>query len=283
MNYINGKAIASKILREIEAKVSLLKKRKPGLAFLLVGNHPASETYVRAKQKACAECAIHSTVIRCESSMPLPALLSQIETLNQDPSIDGILLQLPLPAHLDPSLLMQAINPEKDVDGFHPLNMGKLLLGDETGIQPCTPLGIQYLLEKEGVPVEGKHVVILGRSNIVGKPLAAMLAQKKKNANATVTLCHTHTENMELFTRSADILIAAMGKPHFVTGNMLKAGAVVIDVGIQKQEGKIVGDVEPISVSKVASKMTPVPGGVGPMTIAMLLKNTLQSFERGYR
>jgi methylenetetrahydrofolate dehydrogenase (NADP+)/methenyltetrahydrofolate cyclohydrolase len=219
-------------------------------------------------------------VLRRPESISLSELLFEIEKLNQDPSIDGILLQLPLPSHLSASLLMEAISPAKDVDGFHPLNMGKLLLGDETGIRPCTPLGIQYLLEKENVFIEGKHVVIVGRSNIVGKPLAALLVQKKKHCNATVTLCHSHSEKIDLLTRSADILITAMGKPHFLKGEMVKLGAVVIDVGIQKIDGKIVGDVEPVSVSKVASKMTPVPGGVGPMTIAMLLKNTLESFKR---
>jgi methylenetetrahydrofolate dehydrogenase (NADP+)/methenyltetrahydrofolate cyclohydrolase len=277
---IDGKQIASQVKEEVKGAVALMKGRKPGLAFVLVGAHPASEMYVRAKQKACAYVGMRSVLINLPSTIAESDLLGQIHKLNIDPGIDGILVQLPLPSHMNPQAVTGAVDPQKDVDGFHPINVGKMLLGDETAFVPCTPHGIVVLLEKSNVSVEGKHVVIVGRSNIVGKPLAALLMQKRKGCNATVTVCHSRSENLEAITRTADILIAAMGQPLFIQANMVKPGAVVIDVGINRFGEKLVGDVDFVNVEKVASLITPVPGGVGPMTIAMLLKNTLLSYEK---
>jgi methylenetetrahydrofolate dehydrogenase (NADP+)/methenyltetrahydrofolate cyclohydrolase len=257
-----------------------MEGRKPGLAFILVGHNPASQTYVKAKQKACAEVGIHSLLLEFPSTIAEGDLLVHIEKLNANPMIDSLLVQLPLPPHIDEQAITLAIDPAKDADGFHPFNVGQMLLGHEKAILPCTPRGIQVLLEKSGIAIQGKHVVILGRSNIVGKPLAAILMQKKPGANATVTVCHSRSENLEPILRSADILVAAIGQPGFIKKQMVKPGVVIIDVGISRIDGQILGDVDFENVAPIASYMTPVPGGVGPMTIAMLLQNTLQSFKK---
>jgi methylenetetrahydrofolate dehydrogenase (NADP+)/methenyltetrahydrofolate cyclohydrolase len=240
------------------------------------------------KKKACTELGIHSLVWELPSGLPEKKLLQKICEVNRDPAIDGILLQLPLPAQFPVEKITSAIDPAKDVDGIHPLNMGKLLLGDPTGFIPCTPYGIQVLLERTQIEVAGKHVVIVGRSNIVGKPLAALLMQKRAGCNATVTVAHSYSEDLAALTRSADILVAAMGQPHFIKKEMVKKGAVVVDVGnsrVQNEAGeaKIVGDVDFASVAGIASFITPVPGGVGPMTIAMLMQNTYESAVRSMR
>ena len=237
------------------------------------------------KKKACAEIGILSTVHELPIDIRLPDLLHRIESLNQNPSVDGILIQLPLPSRFDPLQISRAINPEKDVDGFHPINAGKLLLGEEGGFIPCTPLGIQVLLERSNIDIKGKHVVIVGRSNLVGKPLAALLVQKKKGCNATVTIAHSQSEHLPEITRSADVLIAAIGQPGFIRLEMVKKGCVVVDVGINRVQNeaggsKIVGDVDFSSVEPIASRITPVPGGVGPMTIALLMQNTYESAHR---
>ncbi len=276
---IDGKKIAAEIQAEIEKKVSQLPSRKPGLAFILVGENPASQSYVRSKKKACANVGIVSTTIELPATVAQSDLIKQIEEFNRNPEVDGILVQLPLPPHIDEKTITAAIDPAKDVDGFHPVNVGKMLLGEEDGFLPCTPYGIKVLLERAKIPVEGKHVVIVGRSNIVGKPLAAILMQKKPHCNATVTIVHSQSENLHSITRSADILVAAIGRPLFVKTEMIKPEATVIDVGINRlPDGKIVGDVDFQEVSKKARAITPVPGGIGPMTIAMLLQNTLSSF-----
>ena len=280
---IDGKEIAAEIQKTVREKILNLKKRKVGLAFLLVGSHPASQSYVRGKQKACVATGIESTLVELPEDTSQKELLKQIDKLNQNDAIDGILVQLPLPPQIDPKIITSAIDPEKDVDGFHPMNVGKMLLGEEGGFLPCTPHGIQVMLEKSHTPVEGKHVVILGRSNLVGKPLAAILMQKRKGCNATVTVAHGKSEKLPEITRSADILVAAIGQPRLITADMVKPGAVVIDVGINRLDnGKLVGDVDFETVKQKASKITPVPGGVGPMTIAMLLQNTLWSHLKRY-
>ncbi len=276
---IDGKKIANEIMKEIETEISALTGRKPGLAFLLVGENPASQSYVRSKKKACALTGIASTLLTFPTSIAESDLITQIERLNQDSSIDGILVQLPLPSHIDEKKIMLAINPKKDVDGFHPLNVGKMLLGDDSGLLPCTPLGIKVLLERSRISVDGKHVVVVGRSNIVGKPLAAILMQKKQGCNATVTVCHSRSEHLVQIAASADILVSAIGIPSFIHPAMVKPGAVAIDVGINRIENKIVGDIDFEKVFPIASHITPVPGGVGPMTIAMLLKNVLRVFN----
>jgi len=276
---IDGKIIALEIQAEIERKIATIEGRKPGLAVILVGENPASHSYVRSKRKACASVGIVSIVIELPATIAESDLLKQIDQLNRDPLVDGILVQLPLPHHIDEKTITAAISPNKDVDGFHPYNVGKMLLGEEGGFLPCTPHGIQVLLEKSKIQVEGKHVVIVGRSNIVGKPLAAILMQKKPHCNATVTVAHSQSEHLTTLTRSADILVAAIGRPFFVKKEMVKPGATVIDVGINRlPDGRLVGDVDFAPVAEVASHITPVPGGIGPMTIAMLLKNTLLSF-----
>jgi len=281
---IDGKAIAAALCDEIRAQVETFQERPPHLAFLLVGDNPASQTYVNAKKKACASTGIASTLLTLPSHASQAELLSQIGKLNADPEIDGILVQLPLPAQIDERAVMLAIDPAKDVDGFHPLNVGKMLLGEDGGFLPCTPHGIKVLLQKSRIPVEGKRVVIVGRSNIVGKPLAAILVQKKPHCNATVTIAHSQSEHLTDLCRGADILVAAIGKPRFITREMVRPGAVVVDVGINRlPDGKLAGDVDFESVSPIASAITPVPGGVGPMTIAMLLENTLISFKRKRR
>lgn len=280
MNLIDGKAIASLRLEKLKQTVQAFH-RKIGLAFLLVGDNPASQTYVRMKKKACAEIGIHSVVELFAASEEPKAVLARIDGLNRDPHIDGILVQLPLPRHFDTLQITRSIDPSKDVDGFHPINLGKLLLGEEGGFLPCTPRGIQVLLEP--FSMEGKHVVIVGRSNIVGKPLAAMLVQKKRGCNATVTLAHSKSERLAELTKSADVLIAAIGQPRFIQAHMVKPGAVVIDVGINRLQAEkpiLVGDVDFERVAPLCSAITPVPGGVGPMTIAMLLQNTVESALR---
>lgn len=274
---IDGKKIASDILEELKKEIE--RTQKPGLAFILVGENTASKTYVKMKKIACEKVGIRSFDFEFEN-ITEKALIELIEKLNHDKKVDGILVQMPLPAHINPVNIINAIDPKKDVDGFHPLNMGKLLLGEEDGFLPCTPLGIKTLLQKAQIEVESKHVVIIGRSNIVGKPLAVMLMQKQKGANATVTVAHGNTRNLPEITRQADILIAAVGKPRLVTKDMVKKDAVIIDVGISREGKKIVGDVDFENVYPICSRITPVPGGVGPMTIAMLLKNTYLSLTR---
>jgi len=281
---IDGTVIAKKIEESIKEKLLTHRERKPGLAFVLVGDNPSSKTYIRMKKKKCEEVGILSIDRIFDESISQERLLSEIEKLNADPSVDGILVQMPLPLHISSLQVMEAVLPEKDVDGFHPMNVGKLLLGEKGGFLPCTPHGIIKLLSETNIPVSGKHVVIVGRSNIVGKPLAALLMQKEPHCNATVTVAHSATEHLPEITKSADILIAAIGAPRFITANMVKKGAVVIDVGINRiqEHGKdiLVGDVDFAHVSKISSYITPVPGGVGPMTIAMLMFNTFLSFQR---
>lgn len=279
MILIDGKKQATAVLDEIQQRLSLLPGRRPGLAFILVGHNPASESYVRAKRKACTKVGILSTLIELPANVSQTELLGTIAALNEDPTIDGILIQLPLPRPLSERAVMLAIDPTKDVDGFHPLNMGKLLLGEEGGFIPCTPLGIKTLLDAYQISVSSKRVVIVGRSNIVGKPLAALLVQKREDCNATVTIAHSQSAHLPEITKSADILIAAIGKPRFIRKEMVKPGSVVIDVGINRLDnGKIVGDVDFDAVAPLTSHITPVPGGVGPMTIAMLLQNTFFSY-----
>ncbi len=276
---LDGKKIAFEIQSEIASKVATLQERKPGLAFILVGKNPASQTYVKAKNKACLAVGMVSKTIELPETIAEIDLLKQIDQLNLAPEIDGILVQLPLPGHIDEKKITAAIDPAKDVDGFHPVNVGKMLLGIEGGFLPCTPHGIKVLLERCQIEVKGKHVVILGRSNIVGKPLAAILMQKKIGCNATVTVAHSESDHLPDLTRSADILVAALGKPHFVTKDFVKRGSTIIDVGINRlPDGRLVGDVDFKEVEPVAKYITPVPGGIGPMTIAMLLQNTLLSF-----
>lgn len=266
---IDGKAIADSILEEIKASL----QTKPILTVLQVGDHPASTTYIAMKRKACAKVGIESKLVLLPKTISENDLLLEIETLNRGPT-SGILLQLPLPLHLDPHRLLEAIDPRKDVDGFHPINMGKLVLG-LPGFIPCTPLGIQVLLERSHISVEGKRVVIVGRSQIVGMPLATLLMQKRKGCNATVTVANSSTPNLAEVTNQADIVVAAIGKPLFIKKSMIKEGAVVIDVGINRIGNQLVGDVDFEEVKDKCSAITPVPGGVGPMTVAMLIHNTV--------
>ncbi|MBS0604081.1 MAG: bifunctional methylenetetrahydrofolate dehydrogenase/methenyltetrahydrofolate cyclohydrolase FolD [Verrucomicrobia bacterium] len=285
MNLIDGNTIAKQIQDKIGLAISHLSHRKPGLAFVLVGSNPASQTYIRMKKRRCQEVGILSFDCEFPETITEGQLLKEIEKLNKNPAIDGILIQLPLPWHINTLNIVSAVDPEKDVDGFHPLNVGKMLIGEGDGFLPCTPHGIQILLTHAQVPVFGKHVVIVGRSNIVGKPLAAILMQKSPHSNATVTVAHSQTENLKEICRSADILVAAMGVPQFINSDMVREGAAVVDVGINRiklSDGseKIVGDVDFDSVAPKCSRITPVPGGVGPMTIAILLSNTLLSYQR---
>lgn len=285
MNLIDGKAIAKVIQKKIESSISTLSHRKPGLAFVLVGNDPASQTYIQMKKKRCTEVGILSFDCELPNSISEKRLLDEIAKLNKNPDVDGILVQLPLPDHINTMNIVSAVDPKKDVDGFHPLNVGKMLIGENDGFLPCTPHGVQVLLTHAQIPIHGKHVVIVGRSNIVGKPLAAILMQKAPHCNATVTIAHSHSENLKEICLSADILVAAMGNPKFIKKEMVRKGAVVIDVGINRimtPEGKetIVGDVDFEEVAPICSHITPVPGGVGPMTIAILLSNTLLSYQR---
>ena len=274
-NIMDGKAVARSIREGLKEEVEGLKKKRihPGLAVVLVGENPASMVYVKNKGEACRSAGIYSEEHKLPEEMKEADLLRLIDQLNKDPRIHGILVQLPLPAHINKDRILASVSPEKDVDGFHEINMGRLLIGQE-GLVPCTPLGIMKLLEHYHIPVEGRFAVVVGRSNIVGKPVALMLLQR----NATVTICHTRTKNMGEVCRMADILIAAAGRPGMITADMIREGAVVIDVGINRLDtGKLTGDVDFESASKRAGWITPVPGGVGPMTIAMLLYNTVKA------
>ena len=274
-NIINGKEISAAIREEIKAEVQGMSVR-PGLAVVLVGDDPASAVYVRNKSKACAEVGIYSDVYRLPEETGRGQLLGLIEQLNQSPLIHGILVQLPLPKHLDPEEVIMAIDPAKDVDAFHPVNVGKIMIGNYDFL-PCTPAGVMELLHRSGIEVSGKECVVIGRSNIVGKPQAMLLLHE----NATVTVCHSKTRDLPSVCRRADILVSAVGKPKFVTADMVKDGAVIIDVGMNRDEnGKLCGDVDFEPVSEKASYITPVPGGVGPMTITMLLKNTVTAAKR---
>jgi methylenetetrahydrofolate dehydrogenase (NADP+)/methenyltetrahydrofolate cyclohydrolase len=285
---IDGKAIAQSMRDEIAEEVTRLKEKgiTPGLGVVLVGEDPASQSYVRAKEKACDKAGIYSDDNRLPEETSEEELLALVDRMNNDPKIHGILVQLPLPDHINDEKVLMRINPEKDVDGFHPLNVGKMVLGEEAFL-PCTPHGVIQLLHRTNTEVEGAHAVIVGRSNIVGKPLANMLLQKQKGRNATVTVCHSRTKNLKEITREADILVAATGKARMITADMVKNGAVVIDVGVNRVEDsskkkgyRLEGDVDFDEVKEKASKITPVPKGVGPMTITMLLYNTLESARR---
>lgn len=274
---MDGKALAAQLMASLQDRVAALKARgvQPGLAVVLVGEDPASQIYVRNKERACQELSLHSETIRLPADTTQAALEAQIDRLNADHRIHGILVQLPLPAGLDEEAALARILPEKDVDGFHAVNAGKLMTGAD-GVIPCTPKGILYMLKASGVPLAGKEAVVIGRSNIVGKPVAMLLLRE----NCTVTICHSHTENLPAVTRRGDILIAAVGKAGFVTADMVKPGAAVVDVGINRVDGKVVGDVDFAAVSQVAGWISPVPGGVGKMTIGMLMENTIAAAEK---
>ena len=280
MALIDGKEVAAGLQEALKKKVASLKGRAPSLKVILVGQNPASLVYTRRKLQAAQTVGIDSEIIELGEKTSEAELLSLIQKLNESSDVDGILVQLPLPPQIDPHHVITTIDPGKDVDGFHPLNLGRLLAGDPSGFVPCTPLGIQKLLLAYNVNPEGKHVLIVGRSQIVGKPLAALLMQNSPGANATVTVAHSKTANLPSLSRSADILIAAIGKPRFIQASMIRPGAVIIDVGINAEEGRLVGDVDFENVAPLASLITPVPGGVGPMTIACLLSNTLKAREK---
>lgn len=276
---IKGSEISKQIKEELKQEVAELKEKHnvvPGLATVLVGEDEASKVYVGAKEKACKELGIYSERIDLPGNTSETDLLALIDRLNKDPKIHGILVQLPLPKHINETNVLYAINPKKDVDGFHPVNVGKMVLG-EPAFLPCTPHGIQELLIRSGIKTDGAEVVVVGRSNIVGKPIANMLLQKSKGANATVTICHTGTKDLASHTKRADILIVAAGRPKTITADMVKEGVVVIDVGVNRLETGLVGDVDFDSVKEKARAITPVPGGVGPMTIVMLMSNTVHS------
>ena len=284
---IDGKKIAADVNHETAMEVAAITKdfgARPGLAVVLVGDDPASKVYVSSKVKRCAELGIYSEKIVLPKETSQAELLQVIEKLNVNPLIHGILVQSPVPKHIDEQAVVNAINPDKDVDCFHARNVGRLLLGDFSGFLPCTPWGVMQLLKRSEIPTAGKHAVIIGRSNIVGKPMMALLSAK--GADATVTLCHSRTPDIAAFTRNADLIVAAVGKPEFLRGNMVKDGAVIIDVGINRVEApgtekgyRLVGDVAFDEVAPKASRITPVPGGVGPMTIAMLMKNSVRAFH----
>jgi len=287
-NLIDGRVIAGQIQSELIERIAGLKRRglQPGLAFVRVGDDPASKVYVGRKEKACAELGIVSETHVLAGETPEAELLALLERLNADPRLHGILVQTPLPRPIRPEIVSAAVRPEKDVDGFHPVNVGKLMLGDPTGFPSCTPAGIVELLVRSGVKTSGAEVVVLGRGNLVGKPMVAMLCQKGARANATVTLCHSATRDLPAHCRRADILIAAIGVTEFVKADMVKPGAVVIDVGVNrvpdpasKTGSRLVGDVDFARVQPVAGRITPNPGGVGPMTIAMLMQNTVRAAE----
>ncbi len=282
---IDGRSIAQRIREEVRKEVSILSRqgKVPGLAVILVGNNPASEVYVNMKSKACKEAGIHSITDRLSSDLSEQELLDKVRFYNESKQFHGLLVQLPLPAHINEQRIIEAMEPHKDVDCFHPYNVGRLMIGQPI-FEPATPAGIVELLKQTGIDTRGKHVVVLGRSNIVGKPLSMMLVQKHKGANAIVTIVHTAASNLTKYTLQADILIAAMGKPEVVTGQMVKKDVVVIDVGVNRvpadnEKGyRLVGDVIFDEVIKKAKAITPVPGGVGPMTIALLLKNTVKAY-----
>ncbi len=275
---IDGNALSKQLRAEVAQRAAALKARgiTPGLAVILVGDNPASQVYVRNKVKACEDSGLHSVLEKYEASMSEAALLARIDALNRDPAIHGILVQLPLPAHIDAHKVIEAISPAKDVDGFHVASAGALMVG-QPGFWPCTPYGCMKMLESIGYDLKGKHAVVIGRSNIVGKPMALMLLQQ----NATVTICHSATKDLKAMTLQADVIVAAVGKRNVLTADMVKPGAVVIDVGMNSnEEGKLCGDVDFDGVKQVAGWITPVPGGVGPMTITMLLVNTMEAAER---
>jgi len=285
---IDGKQVAADMRTELKAEVAKLKEQNivPGLGVILVGDDPASKSYVTAKERACEEMRIYSDDNRLSADISQEKLMQKVRDMNDDPKINGILVQLPLPKHLNEAEVLLTIDPNKDVDGFHPMNVGKMMVGEEAFL-PCTPHGVIQLLIRSGVKIEGAKVVIVGRSNIVGKPLANMLIQKNAKGNATVTVCHTRTKDLASQTLQADILIAAAGRPNTITADMVKEGVVVIDVGVNrvddatKKKGyRLVGDVDFEAVKEKASLITPVPGGVGPMTITMLLYNTVESAKR---
>ena len=288
---IDGKAISSEIREELKLEIALLKNQGivPGLGVILVGDDPASNSYVSAKERACKSIGIYSDDNRYDENITENQLLEKISSMNNDTKIDGILVQLPLPKHIDSSKVLLSINPEKDVDGFHPVNVGKMMIGEEAFL-PCTPHGIIQLLKRCNIVTNGAHVVVIGRSNIVGKPVANMLMQRGDGANATVTLCHTATKDLSFHTQQADIIIAASGNPNTLTKDMVKDDVVIIDVGVNripdssKKSGfRLVGDVDFEELSQIASAITPVPGGVGPMTITMLLFNTVMSAKKKIR
>ena len=286
---IDGKKLAAETRAEIAAGVAALKAEKgvtPGLAVILVGDNPASVSYVTAKEKACREAGMYSREIRVPAETPEQVVVETVKALNADPAIHGILVQLPLPKGISEKKVVDAIAAEKDVDGFTPVNVGRMLIGEDCFL-PCTPHGIVKLIEVTGMDIAGKHAVVIGRSNIVGKPVAAILARKGPHANATVTLCHTGTPDLSVYTKTADVVVVAAGRPNTLTGDMLKPGAVVIDVGVNrvpdatKPKGyRLCGDADFASCAEVAAAITPVPGGVGPMTITMLLWNTLESARK---
>jgi methylenetetrahydrofolate dehydrogenase (NADP+) / methenyltetrahydrofolate cyclohydrolase len=289
MELIDGKKIAEKIKKEIAIEVERIKDKGgkvPHLAAILVGEDPASETYVSSKGKACQEVGFDSSTYRFPADISEKELLETVEFINNDPEIDGLIVQLPLPKHIDPQKVIQQIRPEKDVDGFHPVNVGRMTIGLPAYIS-ATPNGVMELIMRSGIQTTGKSCVILGRSNIVGKPMSLLMARNAEPGNATVTVCHSKTKNLKEVTSQADILIVAIGQPEFVTGDMVKEGAVVIDVGIHRVESshtksgfRLIGDVKFDEVSKKASHITPVPGGVGPMTIVSLLMNTLKASKK---
>jgi methylenetetrahydrofolate dehydrogenase (NADP+) / methenyltetrahydrofolate cyclohydrolase len=289
---IDGKKAADDIKSELKIQVEALKLKTgkvPGLVTILVGNNPGAVSYVNSKLKSCDALGMYSVLEKHDDSISESALLELIEKYNRDPKIHGILVQLPLPKHICEDKVIEAINPAKDVDGFHPISLGNLVIGKET-FYPCTPYGILELLTRYKIETKGKHVVVVGRSNIVGKPIANMMLQKKEGANSIVTVCHSAAKDLTQYTKSADILIAAIGVPGFIKGSMVKEGVVIIDVGINRVEDasakkgyRIVGDVDFADVEKKASYITPVPGGVGLMTVAMLMKNTVSSFKKFYK
>jgi methylenetetrahydrofolate dehydrogenase (NADP+) / methenyltetrahydrofolate cyclohydrolase len=275
---IDGKEIAAQVRAELKEEVTFLKQTgiMPGLTVILVGHHPASESYVKGKIRAAAEIGIDSKLIRLREESAAEELLQTVRALNEDPAVHGILVQLPLPQQIDPAQVISTISPTKDVDGFTPINMGNLVIG-QAAFLPCTPSGIMELCQRSHIPVAGKHVVVVGRSNIVGKPISLLLQQ----ADATVTMCHSRTVNLPFFTKQADILIVAVGRAGLITAAHVKAGVVVIDVGMNRNEhGKLVGDVQFDEVAPLTAAITPVPGGVGPMTIAMLMRNTVEAAKR---
>lgn len=285
-NLIDGRAVAEKVYVGLRHEIAELKSQgvTPGIAVVLVGDDPASRAYVRSKDKMSRELGLHSVKLELPESTGQAELLARVEELNRDPAIHGILVQSPPPKQIDEAAIVRALNPAKDVDGFHPINVAKLAMGDPTGFVPCTPLGVQRLLIESKIDIAGAHVVVLGRSMIVGKPVALLLMQKAKGGDATVTVVHSRSKNLEVITQSADILIAAIGRAHFVKANHVREGAVVIDVGINRVEDKndkrgyrLVGDVAFDEVASKTKAITPVPGGVGPMTIAMLMSNTVKA------
>lgn len=288
---IDGTAVATAVRADVARDVAALKALgvTPGLTVVIVGEDPASQTYVAAKERASLEAGMKGETIRLPATTPQAELEALIDRLNADDTVHGILVQSPLPRHMDANTVVRRILPEKDVDGFHPVNVGKLLIGEKDGFAPCTPAGVQELLVRYGVETSGKEVVVVGRSNIVGKPMAALLVQPGAGGDCTVTVCHSRTKDLAFHTRRADIVIAALGKPETITGDMIRPGAVVIDVGISRVPDdrtprgyRLVGDVHFESAARVAAFITPVPGGVGPMTIAMLLKNTVRAARQAH-